>query len=229
LPAGAGPFTIRTTPVPVAQHAQRRAVITSSNHHSNDDPNYLLARWRQGDQQAAADLFRRYQDRLIALARKRLSPHLSQRLDAEDVVQSACRSFFADARAGRYDPQEGSDIWRILVTITLHKLQHQVQRHTAQKRAVKREQGFGSEDSLLGLQAEVLGREPAPVEAVALIDELEQVMRGLAPVQRRILELRLQGHLLEDIVAATRCSQRTVRRHLEKIKEELEKRRGGPP
>ena len=33
----------------------------------------LLARWRQGDQQAAAALFERYAERLIGLAHGRLS------------------------------------------------------------------------------------------------------------------------------------------------------------
>jgi ECF sigma factor len=39
----------------------------------------LMARWRAGDQRAAEKLFRRYADRLIALARSRLSAKLSQR------------------------------------------------------------------------------------------------------------------------------------------------------
>src|SRR5262249_6244504 len=44
----------------------------------------LLAQWRAGNPQAAEQLFQRYADRLIALARSRLSAKLSQRIDAED-------------------------------------------------------------------------------------------------------------------------------------------------
>ena len=62
----------------------------------------LVARWRAGDQQAATELFSRYANRLIALARKRLSDKLAGHIDPEDVVQSVYRSFFADAREGRY-------------------------------------------------------------------------------------------------------------------------------
>ena len=183
----------------------------------------LMARWRDGDQQAAGELFHRYANRLIALARSRLSAKLSRRIDAEDVVQSAYRSFFGDARDGRYDLQPGADLWKLLVTIMLHKLQLQVQRNLRQKRSMDREQNFGSEDSLVGIQADVFARDPSPVEAVALSDELEQLMRSLEPLERRMFELRLQGRDLEEIATATDRTERTVIRVLGRIKERLEK------
>ena len=68
---------------------------------SESSAHQLLERIREGDEQAATELFDRYVDRLIELARSRLSPKLARRLDPEDVVQSACRSFFRLARADR--------------------------------------------------------------------------------------------------------------------------------
>jgi RNA polymerase sigma factor (sigma-70 family) len=177
----------------------------------------LLARWRQGDQQAATELFRRYADRLIALARSRLSAQLARRVDPEDAVHSAYRSFFADVREGRYQVERGGDLWQLLVTITLNKVQHQVERHTSQKRAVNREQHYGSEDSLVALGA----REPSPAEALVLTDQVEQLMRPLDAAQRRMLELRLQGYNLEEIAATAQCSEATVRRLLDRIKRQL--------
>src|SRR5262245_48945137 len=81
---------------------------------------HLLARWRDGDQQAATDLYQRYADRLIALARNYLSAKVAPRLDAEDVVQSVVRSFFHRARAGRFAVDQSDELWRLLVAITLH-------------------------------------------------------------------------------------------------------------
>jgi RNA polymerase sigma-70 factor (ECF subfamily) len=188
---------------------------------SDDHSGNLVARWRQGDQQAAAELFRRYAGRLIALARSRLSSKLAQRVDPEDVVQSAYRSFFADSREGRYDLQRGGDLWQLLVVITLHKLNDQVKRNASAKRAIHKEQNFGSEDSLLGLKPKLLASEPSPVEALALADQVEQVMRRLEPLERRMLEMRLQGHPLEEIAAATHCCERTVRYTLKEIKQRL--------
>jgi RNA polymerase sigma-70 factor (ECF subfamily) len=182
---------------------------------ADEAPGDLVARWRSGDQDAANELFQRYASRLIGLARSRISAKLAPRIDPEDVVQSAYRSFFLDTRDGRFDVQNGGDLWQLLVTITLHKLQRQVQRLTAQKRAVSREQTFGSEDSLHGIQAQVFREEPSPLDAVALVDEVEGLMRQLEPEQRRYLELRLG------------CTERTVRRNLEQIKQQLERSHGG--
>jgi RNA polymerase sigma-70 factor (ECF subfamily) len=187
----------------------------------------LLTRWQAGDERAAEELFRRYADRLIALARSRLSTKLAGRVDAEDVVQSAYRSFFADARAGGYSIERGGDLWRLLVSITLHKLQDQVDRHTAGKRSIDQEQAFGNDDSFPGIRPQLLSREPSPVEAATLADELEQVMRCLQPVERRMLELRLQGYNLEEIGAAMDCSERTAIRTLNRVKEHLKQVRFG--
>lgn len=188
----------------------------------------LVARWRQGDQVAASELFRRYAGRLIALTRSRLSDKLASRVDPDDVVQSAYRSFFSNARDGRYDVQTGLDLWALLVTITLHKVQDQIERLSTQKRAIDREHTFGSEDSLHGLQAHVLAGEPSPVEAVALTDEVERVMRGLEPVQRRMLELRLQGYNVAEIASETQRSECTVRRFMKWIRQELQQSGLGP-
>src|SRR5262249_30496366 len=141
-------------------------------------------------------LFRRYADRLIALARSRLPGKLARRVDPEDVVQSAYRSFFADARAGRYDPERGGDLWRLLVAITLHKLRDQLDRHAAAKRSVAAERNFGSEDSLHRLQQYLAADKPSPAQALAMVDAVETIMRELTSDHRRILELRLQGHNL---------------------------------
>jgi RNA polymerase sigma factor (sigma-70 family) len=182
----------------------------------------LLAQWRDGDQEAAEELFRRYAERLIALARSRLSARLACHVDPEDVVQSAYRSFFIGARDGRYALERSGDLWRLLVAITLHKLHHQVERHTAGKRAVARQRRLGPLSGPFGPQGELLAHDPTPAEAAALADTLEQVLRGLGPLERRMVELRLQGCRLEEIAADVHRSERTVRRLLERIKERLQ-------
>lgn len=180
----------------------------------------LLTRWRDGDQQAAAELYQRYADRLLALTRSRLSPKLAARFDAEDVVQSVCRSFFARARDGQFVLQQSDGLWQLLVAITLHKLRRQVKHHQAQKRAVSQEDN-GQE--VFGLPVEALAHDPAPEEAVALADVLEEVMRGCRPLDCRIIEMRLQGHTLEEIAAQTQRSEVTVWRVLKRVRQQLER------
>ena len=182
----------------------------------------LMARWRAGDEAAAEALYRRYAQRLRALARSRLSGRFAHQIDPEDIVQSAYRSFFAGARAGRYELRRSGDLWRLLAAITVHKLQRQIERRTAHKRAAGRERPFGRESSLDNLQPRHTAGEPSPSEAAAFADLLEQAVRGLDPLQRRMVELRLEGYRLEEIAAEVRRSERTVRRVLEQVKARLE-------
>jgi RNA polymerase sigma-70 factor (ECF subfamily) len=195
--------------------------MSTVNHHADDSIN-LMARWQQGDQQAADALFVRYATRLIGLARSRLSSRLAQRVDPEDVVQSVYQSFFVGARSGKFDVHGPGDLWRLLVAMTVNKLQRQVERHTADKRSIEAERSFGGEDSLCGLQPQLFAREPTPEDAAALTDEVEQLMRKLEPLERRMLELRLQGCNLEEIAAATELSERTVCRVLDRVKLHLQ-------
>ena len=92
---------------------------------TDDLSDKLLARVREGDEKAAEKLFRRYAESLIAIAGARLSEKLARRIDPEDVVQSAYRSFFVRAHQGGYVLKRSGDLWRLLVGITLHKLHHQ--------------------------------------------------------------------------------------------------------
>jgi RNA polymerase sigma-70 factor (ECF subfamily) len=183
----------------------------------------LVTRWRQGDEQAADELFRRYAGRLLALAQSRLSEKLALRVDAEDVIQSVYRSFFVHARAGRYIFERSGDLWKLLVAITLHKVRGQAEFHGAEKRALDREQSAGTAGAdWQGMSMQALTRQPTPLEAAALADELEQVMRALETPQRRMFELRLQGYSIEEIAAECDCSVRTVKRGLALIRQVLE-------
>jgi RNA polymerase sigma factor (sigma-70 family) len=181
----------------------------------------LLARWRGGDEGAAEALFRRYAQRLIALVRVHLSEKLARRLDPEDVVQSVYQSFFAGAREGRYALGQSGDLWRLLVVMTRHKLGHQLEYHSADKRDLSREE---PEVCWEELDAAVLATDPSPAEAMALADQLEQIMRAFDPLPRQMLQLRLQGYTLDEIADQTRRSLRTVRRVLDRVKEYMLRR-----
>jgi RNA polymerase sigma factor (sigma-70 family) len=180
----------------------------------------LVARYHHSHEETAAEeLFRRYAERLTALARGRLSASLAARVDAEDVVQSAYRSFFLLVRDGEVVLQASGDLWRLLVRITLRKVYRNARRHRADRRSVARDQAWTD-----GLEAIAHDREPTPAEAAALVDELREVLTKLGVIHRRIVQMRLQGHEVEAIAAEVQRSGRTVRRVLAAVGEELEGR-----
>jgi eukaryotic-like serine/threonine-protein kinase len=181
--------------------------LTSAPYASAD----LLRRLAAGDEDAATAVFERYAVRLTALARSRLAAKLAARVDPEDIVLSAYRSFFVAARAGRFEVRRGGDLWRLLTEVTLHKLYRSAEHHFAQQRSVERETGAIQVSSLA---AHFATQEPTPDEAVAAADELEAVLRQLSERERMALELRLQGYELEEIAERLDCNERTVRRGL---------------
>ena len=166
-------------------------------------------------------MFERYFARLTALVRGRLGAKLRARVDADDVAMSAYRSFFVRAAAGQFELAETGDLWRLLARMALHKLSHQVERHTAEKRAVSHEERLTDSN---GIARDIASPEPSPDEAAAVADELEFIMRSLNETERRTLELRLQGELLDAIAVELGQSERTVRRTLAHVREIMLKR-----
>lgn len=182
----------------------------------------LLSAWREGNERAARVLVRRYMTRLTALARARLSRKLARRLDSEDIVMSAWRSFFAAAGRDQIAVPDDDNLWPLLVTMTLRKLARQVERHTASKRTVDAEAGIET-------WPEVVSRDPSPEEAAMVTDEIESLMSALSQTDRDILTRRLQGEEHTTIAAAVGCSERTVRRALQRARNEFLSRQPEEP
>jgi RNA polymerase sigma-70 factor (ECF subfamily) len=99
------------------------------NSNAGQDETELLERYQRGDQEAARLLFDQYASRLIGIVEGRLPQQLRPRMDAEDVVQSAYRSFFRIAMRGDVRLEETGDLWRLLVAIALNKLRLQTRYH----------------------------------------------------------------------------------------------------
>jgi|DewCreStandDraft_4_1066084.scaffolds.fasta_scaffold82524_2 RNA polymerase sigma-70 factor (ECF subfamily) len=181
---------------------------------STDD---LVQRCRRGDQQAARELVDAYIEKLLPLARRRISQRLASRVDAEDIVQSVFRTFFARLKDDQFEIRDRDDLHRLLVRITLHKTLRQIAHHKAAKRDPNQEigQGNSSQERLL----QILANEPTPEDSVCFLDQLEHFLERLPAEDRRILELRLDGYSTEEIAEQLGTYDRKVRRVLERIRD----------
>lgn len=182
----------------------------------------LLKSLKEGDDEAAAEVFRRYVHRLVALARRRISDRLGRRLDADDVVQSVYRSFFHRAKQGHFEWNRNGDLWRLLAAITVRKTIGKAQFHSQQKRDVDREDAAAGQ--LMNGSSGEVAWEPQDEDAIALEDELRHIMEGLKEHPRKILQLRLQGESTEEIAQQIGRCERTVRRYLRDLRTFLEHR-----
>ncbi len=180
------------------------------------DDKALLELCRAGSQDAAKQLFDRYVERLLALARRRISQRLSGRVDAEDCVQSALRTFFHRAKEGKFVITEQDDVAKLLMRITVHKTLRQVAFHQADKRDAGAEIGQGAQAQKRW--EELLDGEPTGEHAVAFLDQLETFFNHLRPQEREILELRLQGFSNDEISEKLGIYDRKIRRVFERIR-----------
>lgn len=177
----------------------------------------LANQCQDGNEEAFGKIFERYADKLCRLARSRISERLSARIEAEDVVQSVFRTFFGRVQQHRFTFKEQDDLWKLLVSMTLNKLRNKVDFHTAAKRDVSAEKPIGG-SSTSPSAFDVDGETPSPAAVVAFVDLLEHFMNELRDNDRKILELKLQDLTQEEIAAEVGCTERTVRRVLDRIR-----------
>jgi RNA polymerase sigma-70 factor (ECF subfamily) len=183
----------------------------------------FLARLRAGDSAAPRELFRRFTHQLVALARGRFGPPVGHKVDPEDVVQSAYKSFFRRYGDGDLEVGNWNSLWGLLTLITLRKCAERVAYHRAACRDAAREVPGPPGDEETAPWPEALSREPTPVEAALLSEAVEQLLAGLDGDERPIVELSLQGYTTQEISERLGHPERTVRRLRERVRHRLER------
>lgn len=174
----------------------------------------LLRRFRRGSEDAATQLYLRYAHRLRALARARCSPDLAPRLDVEDIVQSVFGSFFRGASHGYYDVPAGEELWKLFLVMALNKIRSEETFHRADKRNLQLTQAIP--DDLPDTS-----RRQDDASYALLQGTLTEVLDHLPAKQRHMVEMRIQGHAIDEIARATGRSKRTVERNLQEIRRQL--------
>jgi DNA-directed RNA polymerase specialized sigma24 family protein len=178
---------------------------------------------KAGEQAAAQPLWEAYFQRLVHLARKKLSGARYPSVDEEDVALSALASFCRGAEHGRF-PQlaDRENLWRLLVTITARKVIDLRNREHAAKRG-----GVPGEAARAGPPAaavevaleQVVGTEPTPAFAAEVADECRRLLDRLGDAGLRALALlKMEGYTNVEIAGQLGCGLATVERRLRLIR-----------
>jgi RNA polymerase sigma-70 factor (ECF subfamily) len=164
----------------------------------------------------ARQLVERYSDRLMALARRRISQRLASRIDPEDIVQSVFRTFFRRAKEKRFEIADQDDLSKLLFRITIHKTLRQVAHHKAAKRDPNAETAQGEHSQ--EMMVELLGKEPDPEAIAIFVDQMDHFFAKLKPEECKILEMRMEGYGTEEIAKKLNTYDRKIRRVLERVR-----------
>ena len=177
----------------------------------------LLERLREGQPDAATTLYLRYAERLQRLAGYQTSDALASRVTSEDIVQTVFRTFFRRVAQGEYKIVDGQDLWKLLLVIALNKIRKSAKYHHAQKRDLRRSETYETQ------YFERLPDQDTPQELPYLMLKMtiDELVRGLPEAYQRIIELRIEGHTLDEIVRKTGRAKRTAERVLQEFREKL--------
>ncbi|MGI9515888.1 MAG: RNA polymerase sigma factor [Pirellulaceae bacterium] len=175
---------------------------------------------RSGDDEACAEFWGEYGTMLEAVAQKQLSQKLQRRVGSDDVVQSACRTFFRRVSAGQFELPDADALWRLMCAITLTKARRAARDHTRQKRGIENEQYIDASAADGSSRAfQLPGGGQTPLDAAAFSDQMQTLLASLEPNECQVLDLKLQQNTNEEIAEVMGCSERTVRRITNQIRE----------
>ena len=166
--------------------------------------------------------FEHFSRRLIGLARGHLHGQLQHKVDPEDVVQSAYKSFLVRYGDAARAAEGWEELWGLLTLITIRKCADRARYYQADCRDLHREAGAERSPDSTAAGLEAVGREPTPDEADVLAETVTGLLRQLNGDERTIVELSLQGYSTQEISEQTGRAERSVRRLRERVRKHLE-------
>ena len=190
------------------------------------EPEQSVTLWfdqlRKGNEQAASQLWQRYFQRLVQLAKQRLGATPNRLVDEEDVAVSVFHAICRGAAKGHFpDISNRDDLWRILLTSTKRKVIDHLRHVNREKRgggAVHSESVFMNADEEGGLDA-FAEDQPTP----ELLAEMEENLQHLLSLLRddslrQIAIQRMEGHSNKEIAESMGVTPRTIERKLNLIR-----------
>ncbi len=151
----------------------------------------FIRRIRSGDERAAEELIHRYEPEIRLEIRTLLrlrDPRLRRLFDSMDICQSVMVSFFVRAAVGEFDLDEPTQLVRLLVGMARNRLAERVRFHQRHRRDVRRSGASEPEDWSIAAESET------PSEVVSRRELLTMFRDRLSQEERKIAELRAQGH-----------------------------------
>ena len=179
--------------------SDREAAASPADVLSEWSDHSLLQLVREGRDEAAAELYRRYAPKLRMLAGSQLSNRLARRVNPDDIVQSVFKSFFRRTVEGLYDVPQHEELWGLLLVSALNKIRSKGSYFGAAKRDLKK--SVSVEDV-----PELANHESGTIALVDLKLAIEDGLARLPESYRSVIERRIAGEEIGEIAMAVKLS-----------------------
>lgn len=182
-----------------------------------------LRKLEAGHDLAAQRLWDVFFERLVRLAQERMRTNDRRIADAEDVALSAFASFCRGVENQRFpELTDRQGLWRLLVSITIHKLLHLQRDQNRLKRGGQFRAAEPPANSERSAVDDLISREPTPEFAAEVAEQYDRWMKALDSDElTRLAEWKLEGFTNDEIAAKCGRTTRTVERKLNLIRKIL--------
>ena len=174
----------------------------------------LLARIKNGDEEAARELLSRYESKVRLVVRRQLPRLLRSRFDSIDFLQSVWGSFFHRIQTESNDLNEEENLIAFLAWAARNKVIDEYRRAATQKQNIHREESIENR----GDRETTLASGDTPSELAQAHETFDRLSRLLPEDRRVILELKAAGYSCSEIGDRLGLSERTVQRVLEELR-----------
>jgi DNA-directed RNA polymerase specialized sigma24 family protein len=174
-----------------------------------------------GERAGVQNLWERYFQKLLPIARRKLGGLPRGAEDSEDVALSAFDSFIRGVEQGRFPKLEDrDDLWQLLVVLTQRKAVDRLVYEMRDKRDFRRLRADLDASASNGdLLRELIGREPDPAFAAEVGEEYQRLLKMLPDDEcRRIAVSKMEGCTNEEVRERLGVALATVGRRLALIR-----------
>lgn len=179
---------------------------------------------KSSDSAAATRIWQHYFDRLVRCVRARLSGQNQAVSDEEDIVLSVFDSFYTAAENGRFpNLSDRDDLWKLLLRMAARKVvdkrRHDLRQRRGGKVRLHSLDQTGDDENVI----EAIGNEPSPEMVLMMQESVEQIFSHLGVGQLRDLAVvKLEGYTNAELAQRFGCSERTIERRLNLIREKCQ-------
>ncbi len=182
----------------------------------------ILTRLKGGDERAAELIWRRFFERVAALARAKMGSLPKRALDEEDITLSAMNAFYHGVSEGRFHKLEDrEDLWQLLCMLTSRKVANAWRKQASSKlvgeSAVSMPQNTQNVNSI-GLEY-IAEKTPDDGYVDSLSQLCNERLEGLDERLREVALLRLHGYSNQEIASKIGRSIKSVERYLKSIRQ----------
>ena len=169
----------------------------------------LIGRVRAGEEEAAAELVRRYEPAIRRAVRVQIRDRpLRRHFDSMDICQSVLGSFFVRAASGQYELGRPENLLNLLIRMAQNKVATQARKREVVRRDARDVTADSAEERVL------VCRDGSPSAQVAGRDLLQEFRKRLSEEERALADQRARGREWAEIAAERGGSPEALRKQL---------------